>query len=93
MNLAKPLLALGTCLALGGNVAIASPSSILNRSMLPRHIIVATEETDTFSTVAAVIAKHLGIDVSEVKKSSILVALLEAGGYVSRYFQCNTRSN
>lgn len=74
MNLTKQLLVFGTGLVLGGNVAMATPSPILSRSVLPRQITLASEESDTFGIVAAVIAKLMGVDVSEVKKSSILVA-------------------
>lgn len=74
MYLSKQLFAIGTCLALGGNLMIASPTQTMNRTELPRRINIAANESDTFGTISTVIAKHMGIDVSEIKKSSSLAA-------------------
>ena len=74
MNLSKQLFAVGTCLVLGGNLIVASPSQTMNRTKLPRCITIAANESDTFGTISTVIAKLMGMDVSEIKKSSSLAA-------------------
>ena len=74
MYLSKQLFAIGTCLALGGNLMIASPTQTMNRTELPRRINIAANESDTFGTISTVIAKLMGMDVSEIKKSSSLAA-------------------
>ncbi len=74
MNLSKQLFAIGTSLVLGGNLLVASPSQTMNRTELPRRITIAVDESDSFGTICKVIAKLMGIDASEIKKSSILIA-------------------
>ena len=74
MYLSKQLFAIGTSLVLGGNLLVASPSQTMNRTELPRRITIAVDESDSFGTICKVIAKLMGIDASEIKKSSTLIA-------------------
>lgn len=74
MNLSKQLFAIGTSLVLGGNLLVASPSQTMNRTELSRRITIAVDDSDSFGTICKVIAKLMGIDVSEIKKSSTLIA-------------------
>lgn len=74
MLLSKQLFAIGTSLVLGGNLLVASPSQTMNQTELPRRITIAVDESDSFGTICKVIAKLMGIDVSEIKKSSTLIA-------------------
>ena len=86
MNLSKQLFAIGTSLFFSGNLLVASPFPTISRTELPRHITITADENDTFGTVVTVIARLMGIDATEIKKSSTLKADLGMRKTVFRFY-------